>query len=275
MPGHPPRPSVTLLPLAEAFDQARLSCHWAAQVPAAASRLVSPAADYSHTNLLVEGGQWLGRPLQDGRRAGIDLGDWSLTCGDARWSLAGRTLDEGLLWLAETLGCRDRLEVLPHDLPERPRTQPFEQAGPAHTQLQAWFDLAQDALQDIAATRGGGEVRLWPHHFDLATLIELDPADDDQNEKGGEDARSVNAGLSAGDGSNPEPYFYVTPWPRPESGRDGGLPPLPAGRWHTEGFTAAVLAVRELDPKRSAAQTAQFLTGAVDVAKAMLAPQSA
>jgi hypothetical protein len=76
-------------------------------------------------------------------------------------------------------------------------------------------------------------VRGWPHHFDLAALHVLDP------EKDPEEARSVGAGLSPGDESYAEPYFYVSPWPAPEP---AALPALPGGaHWHTDGFTSAVL----------------------------------
>lgn len=74
-------------------------------------------------------------------------------------------------------------------------------------------------------------VRVWPHHFDIATLITLDDGD-------AERARSVGVGLSPGDGGIPQPYFYVTPWPYPES-KFG--PKLPwNGYWHSKGWFGAV-----------------------------------
>ena len=64
-------------------------------------------------------------------------------------------------------------------------------------------------------------MRTWPHHYDSATLILLDPAET------GEDARSINVGMSPGDGSYAEPYWYVTPWPPPpEKTILEHLPPL-------------------------------------------------
>ena len=68
---------------------------------------------------------------------------------------------------------------------------------------------------------------MWPHHFDLATLISL------QGET------TVGVGFSPGDGSYPEPYWYVSPWPYPENTPEWPLES--GGRWHTQGFTAAVL----------------------------------
>jgi hypothetical protein len=56
---------------------------------------------------------------------------------------------------------------------------------------------------------------------------------------GSEEARSIGVGFCTGDGSYDQPYFYVTPWPYPDT---ENLPPLAAGaHWHREGWTGAVL----------------------------------
>ena len=218
---------MSLLPIESNYGASLLEVHWAAQLPAAASRLLTPSADYSHTNLLVEGECLQGRPLPDGRRAGLIPRTLTLTLGQASLELAGHTLSDGLAWLSAELG--HDLSLLEHDLPERPRDAPFKRYG-AEGQLQAWFVAAQAALSQLAAAHGGSEVRLWPHHFDIATLVELDPG-------GAESARSINVGLSPGDGAYPEPYWYVTPWPWPAD----QVPTLSVGHWHTAGFSAAVL----------------------------------
>jgi hypothetical protein len=75
-------------------------------------------------------------------------------------------------------------------------------------------------------------VRCWPHHFDIATLVSI---------PGGApgEVRTIGVGLSPGDGSYAEPYFYVTPWPAPDGPT---LPELPAGAaWHRAGWFGAVL----------------------------------
>jgi len=65
----------------------------------------------------------------------------------------------------------------------------------------------------------------------MATLIALDDGDPER-------ARSIGVGLSAGDLSYPEPYYYVTPWPYPA---DSDLPSLgELGLWHRDGFVAAI-----------------------------------
>jgi hypothetical protein len=100
-----------------------------------------------------------------------------------------------------------------------------------------------------------------PHHFDIASVVSLDGT------SGGLAARSVGVGLSPGDESYPEPYFYVSPWPYPAT-RKG--PALPAGaHWHTEGFFAAVLTGSKLvDTGDNQGEVlVGFLRAAVDAAR--------
>ena len=93
----------------------------------------------------------------------------------------------------------------------------------------------------------------------MATLITLR----EPTEAGGEDGQSVGAGLSPGDGGNPLPYWYVTPWPYPDAAR---LPTLSAGRWNTDGWVGAQLDARDvfaLPSDQQAAAVRAFLTEAV------------
>ena len=107
--------------------------------------------------------------------------------------------------------------------------------------LAAWFHNADLVIKSvIQSTHGSSPVRCWPHHFDIASLITLDPDVD------AEQARSIGVGLSPGDGSYDQPYFYVTPWPYP------AVQTLPAlgsfGAWHTEGWTGAILTAETIIP---------------------------
>jgi len=122
-----------------------------------------------------------------------------------------------------------------------------------------WYSNADLLLKQVAGRHktlipGPSPVRCWPHHFDIATLISLNT----------EVARTIGVGLSPGDDSYSEPYFYVSLWPYPEKSELSGLPPL--GHWHTQGFTAAIVTARAiLGSGEQYADTAAFLDKAVTI----------
>ncbi|MCB9153766.1 MAG: hypothetical protein H6649_06895 [Caldilineae bacterium] len=98
-----------------------------------------------------------------------------------------------------------------------------------------------------------GPLLLWPHNFDLAFLwfsgrkvSGPDPADPENADE------QMNFGFEPGDAGIPEPYFYVTAYPKPD-GFAGS--PLPAGAvWQTAGWTGAVLPYAELLKQADPAQ---------------------
>jgi hypothetical protein len=106
--------------------------------------------------------------------------------------------------------------------------QALSQIGPIFKQFKG--ELRQET----------GPVQLWPHHIDLAVLWfsgrlvpGVDPADEESADE------QMNFGFSPGDGGIPNPYFYITAYPRPDGLTDT---PLPADAyWHTQGFTGAIL----------------------------------
>ena len=96
-------------------------------------------------------------------------------------------------------------------------------------------------------------VRVWPHHFDLDTLVTIAPG------------RTAGIGFSPGDDFYNEPYFYVSLYPGPDV---AALPTLPAiGHWHATPFTAAIARARRIveaeDQKRA---VEAFLRTAVEIA---------
>jgi len=98
-----------------------------------------------------------------------------------------------------------------------------------------YFGNANAVLKALAANlEGASDVKCWPHHFDIATLITLTDTGDPET------SSSIGVGLSPGDESYQEPYFYITPWPYPDLNVIR-LPKLSVGHWHTEGFVAAIL----------------------------------
>lgn len=222
------------------LSTARDTSLWALQVVAAASTWLPAAPDHHHTNFFVRPGRHVrlaGRPLtRDGLRVALELESRVVRVERhdvvrVRIPLEGHTVDAAL----DALTSHVRQELgasLPparrpaHDLPPHPVADgaPFEAPrGPCAAELGRWLAVGAEALaRFLVPIPRAGELRGWPHHFDLASLIPIDATDD-------ENARSVNVGFSPGDAAIDEPYFYVGPWPRP---RPRTWPTLTVGRWH-------------------------------------------
>jgi hypothetical protein len=216
--------------------------------------LLPPEADASHANLgwLAAAATFVSRPVGRAHRTcfGLRVPDFSLVVLDAEGApteelaLSGKTLDDGYAWIARAMEHAGERKADPgmlqrpgDDIPQHAVASgaPFTGGdAAARSELAHWYDNALLVLSEVAQLESGAsEVRTWPHHCDMATLITLQSADSP------EAMRSVGVGLSPGDSSYAEPYLYVTPWPYPD---DATLSPL-AGRglWHTEGWTGAVL----------------------------------
>jgi hypothetical protein len=235
-----------------ALSGARLQLHWAAQLLSAPGvSLLSPEEDFSHTNLGwdFELGVLSGRPVgSDSLRAGLVFEGLDLAVLDGQrerssMRLAGHTVHESLSWLGRELtGEGATLELPVHDMPSHSvgKGGVFSDAeAPARAELGRWFANAFRLIRDaVAGDASASPVRCWPHHFDVASLITLDEGAD------AEEARSIGVGFSPGDGSYDQPYFYVTPWPYPET---ANLPSLAEGaEWHRSGWTGAVLTAERL-----------------------------
>jgi hypothetical protein len=228
----------------------------------------------------------VGQPVGTKRptRAALDLSNLSLVlleAGDeplAEFSLSRKTLDEAFEWMGSVVtrfseGVQGPLQRRDYDMPShavatgaifspRPRAE-FEE-------FTRWYANAHHALSQVKAEAvDASPVRCWPHHFDIATLINLDSGRDPEH------AWSINVGLSPGDGSYDEPYWYVNPWPGPE---DPELPELGGGgHWHTKGWLGAVLRGSDLAAGGSEAAVQAdsldaFLSSAVAAATRMLMP---
>lgn len=248
----------------------RMACHRAVQWPSRAARAnLSALPDDSHSNLgwddatqaLVshpldrEGRHRLGFGFTDGALialVGAEVAA-SLPLAEADESFVGRWCDEQL----RSVGLEGATEVeLPYTL------EPADYSALVDTTplsaLGAWYASGQAALANIIERFAGRAVdvpraRCWPHHFDIAALFPLDAGDP-------ETARSIGVGMSPGDESYAQPYFYCTPWPTPPS-----LPAAPAPfAWHTAGFTSLVLTAETIDAATDldAAITAAFTTAA-------------
>ncbi len=263
----------------------RLQLHHAAQLAASVGKtLLEPQPDDSHPNLGWEPalGVLAGHTVPGERpfRAALRPADFALLLlgadgpvGTPR-RLGGETLASARTWLAAAIEVHTGRPlsaglVSPgYDLPEHPVSAgaAFSPEVEASVELGRWFANAQGVLDALAgAEPQASEVRCWPHHFDLATLIAVERG------AGGEPAKTVGVGLSPGDGSYADPYWYVSPWPYPAA--DHPLATLPAGRWHREGFTAAILTGSELvsgDPDGQRARLEAFLDAAVAASRRAL-----
>ena len=272
----------------DSLAAARLDAHHAAQwVTRAARANLAAEPDDSHSNLGWDSGRRAlvthDLPAGEGpARVGLDIATLTIVfeppdgtprevaLDGQRDQLAGRNI--GRMLRDGGLSAERLDDPLPYTIPPRPVTAGalYDAAGnkAALAELAAYYDIAALLLDAVAeADARASQVRCWPHHFDLATLIALDGA-------GGraEDARSIGVGLSPGDETHAQPYFYVAPWPYPDA---ADLPPPgEIGRWHTEGFTAYVILAEEIVARATAeeqqAATAQAIDAAIAASRTLL-----
>ncbi len=265
------------------LTDARTKAHAATQLLAKAARAnASPAPDGSHTALTWSADRHalvtapLGRdnpPVQ----LSHDLAPLSLSVLQAgevldTLPLGGQSLAQTEDWLdgqLEALGLTPASPItITYDLPDAViRLDAFATDTPGLNALATWFALANSALSALTQSLtdldpGPGPMLCWPHHFDIATYVALEPGDP-------ETAHGIGVGLSPGDASYDQPYFYVTPWPQPDLSR---LPQaIPPGHWHSAGFVGLIATGEQIlkldDP---CAGTAQFLRDSFDAARALL-----
>jgi hypothetical protein len=264
---------------------ARLMSHWAAQIVATfGTTCIAPRPDDSHTSMV-----WLPAPRllagersEGGLRVGLDIEDLALVrlgAGDevlSAYALPGRTLDDAFRWLADMVRAADRKRPVSirrptYEMPDHPAGsgETFDGSDrKALAELARWYANAARIFTTVADENpDASPVRCWPHHFDIATLVLFDPDEPDS-----EKARSLGVGMSPGDSSCLEPYFYVNPWPRPEVVQP---PELDGdGSWHLEDWFGAVLPASRLassvDPRDQASQVGAFVASAMTAGRALL-----
>jgi len=164
------------------------------------------------------------------------------------YHMQDNTLDSALVWLKSELNTGGidtseinlnmHYEILPHAVVEGKAIR-IEHTG-HFKEIERYFSNANNVLKNIETILpDSGDIRCWPHHFDIATLLTID------KDKSAVNTRSIGIGLSPGDGSHEEPYFYITPWPYPDLLKTK-LPELVSGKWHTEGWVGAILLGSEI-----------------------------
>lgn len=261
---------------------ARLELHYAARLLAStAHAMIRHEEDDSHSALTLDnGGAYLETQLLNTKGLTLCLALRELRLEWRRGAhvlegaaLAGLRMDDGYRWLNETRPPDAPLIVEREfpDFPDHPlaATGTFSTHGDtARTQLAGEFGAADAALHALLESESGASARyVWPHHFDLGALL-TEPGE----------GRMVGLGFSPGDSSYDEPYYYVSPYPQPESGQ---LPAWKgAGHWHTDGFTSVILTATERDaasPERDTAtgtangRVSSFLSNALATARSLIA----
>lgn len=270
---------------AQDVTDARLQLHYAIQLIAAAgAALAEPKPDYSHTSLHWEpDSQWLvGAMIAAAHPFCVALDPVALTVllrsepgiVLAEFALPDQTLADGLTWLKSAMAQQgvnaDSVELLmypPDDFPDHAIAHgaPFNSHGAeARQALVNDYALTHSLLHELVTTiDGASPIRVWPHHFDMATLISLPDTPSSP-------PRSIGVGFSPGDTSYAEPYWYISPYPYPEVAQ---LPALDGnGVWHTSHWVGAVLTTSQLDAsttKRSQIHT--VISSALKACYALLA----
>ena len=243
-----------------ALTDARIQLHWAAQVlGATADALLPKTQDDSHTNLFWNDAHQalLGRPLADGRRLGLHPGGFALLVveGDrelARWPLAGQTLAAALEWAQTTLASPLPLSVRDYDMPAHPVADgaAFGSADERFAEVGRHYASADAVLTAVLGEdeRSSG-VATWPHHFDTGALVFLETG------VSAHEAKQILVGMSPGDHTIDEPYYYVIPWPIADGAHltdiEGG------GHWQSQGFVGAALRASRWVETAAAEQRAQ------------------
>jgi hypothetical protein len=264
--------------LAQSLTDARLQLHHAAQLVTATGISYLPAQpDDSHTNL-----EWIESlralaghviPAPQPFRVIVQPADLSLSLiGEdaqivASTLLNGLTMDDAADWLRMRISERgadgDRLTLKRHyEIPTHAlddgATFDTKNAA-AFAQLDAWYFAGNRALEYVrGSTTGASEIRCWPHHFDIATLIDV---------SGG---RTIGVGLEPGDHYYDEPYFYVNMSPSPK-GKAATAALAGGGTWHTSEWIGAVLPGSRLTADDSPKdQVHAFLDSAVVACRELL-----
>jgi len=226
----------------------RLALHLAVQLLASFGQtLVAARPDDSHRSMTWDetGAAFVSEPAADGLRAAIGLNPLRLELHRRdevlqSMDLQGRTTRAAQIWLGTAVGAARGsgavdLEWPEYSLPDAmpDREDPLAASLRGLNELARWYHDASSVLTPLAAAVAeASQVRCWPHHFDIATILTF-PDD------GGGDARYVGLGMSPGDDGYSQPYFYVNGWPAPDPRE---LPPLEGpGVWHTQGWIGAVL----------------------------------
>lgn len=237
--------------------EAREQLHQAVQIVAMVARSLNPKVSDDHYANLDWSPQYqafVGRCILDkDLSVALRPHDFNLLILDdsgirCHLSLSGNTQEKAIDFIQDEF---KKLGVdpnkfsmeLPYEIPtyETSKGQAFDiKKMEAFQELARYFANTNLVLQSvIKEEHSANEIRIWPHHFDISTLITVEAHDDPEK------AKTVGLGLSPGDEHVAEPYFYITPWPYPDL-KQVNLPELAVGTWHTDGWVGNVLKASEV-----------------------------
>lgn len=209
---------------------------------------------------------------------GLNILDFKLLLLKENWTiidafhLKDKNLEDVLSWLKNNFE-NQRLDSKEFNLErhyEIPVKTVFEggmfkvENKQAFQELSDYFSNADLVLRAfINELTNATPVRCWPHHFDIATLLNI----------GEESLQSIGIGLSPEDSSNNEPYFYVTMWPYPDL-NVVEFPELIIGDWNLKGWIGAYLLASEIvkksDEKLQCEMVTTFIENSVQAIKKTL-----
>ena len=185
----------------------------------------------------------------------------------AHYRLHGRTIIDALEWIRARVGL---LGVDPahytlkrqYEIPSHPvdMGDTFDASDKAQFhEVSKWLSNGASVLTSLARrVHDAGEVRCWPHHFDMTTVIQ---ATSD---------RTIGVGFEPGDNFYDEPYFYVSMDPHPSAARARARPLWGRGTWHTRDWMGAVLIGSRLEgASKQEWQVREFIDSAVSACRGL------
>lgn len=253
--------------------EARKMLHQAVQIVSAFPRNILPE-DPTDESASLEWNENIGglqsNPLPLNQiRVGLDIKKFDLLLigeGEIKEQLPLNNLsvEEGLLWISDQAnelgldGSKINLS-LPYEIEKYDFSKSLIPDYSAIEVFSSLFGNANLVLQRITKSwENSKDIRCWPHHFDITTLIPLSHDDD------GELTKSIGVGLSPGDDAISEPYFYVNIWPNVEYDSLASHP-LANGYWNKEGWSGAVLLYSDFVAKDQQQIIEAFINQAIDL----------
>lgn len=183
---------------------------------------------------------------------------------NASIQLSGKSVNGGMDWLKKELSElnieADHLNLeLPYEIENYDYSQVLSIDDHATKEYGILYQNTQNSLQNVTSKwKEAYDIRCWPHHFDLATLIPL------ETDPKGEILKSIGVGLSPGDEGIEEPYIYVNIWPQVDLEALEKYS-LPIGYWNKEGWSGAVLTYSQiLNAKDQGAEYQSFIDFAIN-----------